>query len=122
MGTGRFYPDWIFHSGTCLDDGNEPTLMANDETWILDSLEECCERYFTWDTNACMNVKGSGLWYADVYNNVCVTDCDFGEGSFCGGQADVFSDNLYANPRSCCETELAWQFVEFCEVSHLIVL
>eukprot|EP00956_Cyclotella_meneghiniana_P038924 scaffold162249_cov20-Cyclotella_meneghiniana.AAC.1 len=69
MGTGRFYPDWIFQSGMCLDDGNEPTHMANDESWLLDSLEECCERYFSWNTNACMNVKGSGLWYADVFNN-----------------------------------------------------
>jgi hypothetical protein len=115
MSTSRFYPDWIFHSGTCLEDGNEPTHMANDESWLLDSLEECCERYFSWDTNACMNVKGSGLWYADVFNNVCVTDCELGDGNTCGGLANVFSDNLYANPRKCCETELAWQFVEFCE-------
>ena len=117
-GTGRFYPDWDYHSGTCLEDGNEPIYMTNDTAFILDSLEECCERYYSWDTNSCMNVKGSGLWYADVLNNVCVTDCESGEGSTCGGRANVFSDKLYANPRSCCESELAWRFVEFCEVSY----
>ena len=120
-GTGRFYPDWDYSSGTCLEDGNEPIYMTNTTSFILDSLEECCARYYWWDTNSCMNVKGSGLWYADVLNNVCVTDCDSGEGNTCGGRADVFSDKLYANPRSCCESELAWRFVEFCEVSSLIL-
>eukprot|EP00956_Cyclotella_meneghiniana_P021945 scaffold40689_cov23-Cyclotella_meneghiniana.AAC.1 len=105
-GTGRFYPDWDYHSGTCLEDGNEPIYMTNDTAFILDSLEECCERYYSWDTNSCN---------ADVLNNVCVTDCESGKGSSCGGRADVFSDKLYANPRSCCESELAWRFVEFCE-------
>ena len=61
-----------------------------------------------------MKASGSGLWYADVLNEVCVTDCK--SGGLCGGLADVSSEKLYADPRSCCESELAWRFVEFCEV------
>ena len=116
-GTGRFYPDWIDDSSsTCLEDGNEPIYMANNPgSWIFDSLQECCERYFKWDLNGCMNLKGSGLWYADVVNDVCVTDCDSGEGNTCAGIAG-FSDNLYSDPKSCCKMELAWRFAEFCEV------
>eukprot|EP00956_Cyclotella_meneghiniana_P020497 scaffold36305_cov35-Cyclotella_meneghiniana.AAC.8 len=112
-GTGRFYPDWDYGSGTCLEDGNEPTHMANDASWVLGSLEECCDRYYWWDTNGCMKTSGSGLWYADVLNEVCVADCK--SGGVCEGLADDSSKKLYADPRSCCESELAWRFVEFCE-------
>ena len=114
VGTGRFYPDWDYGSGTCLEDGNEPAHMVNNTSWVLGSLEECCDRYYWWDTNGCMKASGSGLWYADVLNEVCVTDCK--SGGLCGGLADVSSEKLYADPRSCCESELAWRFVEFCEV------
>eukprot|EP00956_Cyclotella_meneghiniana_P002377 scaffold2670_cov79-Cyclotella_meneghiniana.AAC.1 len=113
VGTGRFYPDWDYGSGTCLEDGNEPTHMVNDASWVLGSLKECCDRYYWWDTNGCMKVSGSGLWYADVLNEVCVTDCN--SGGVCGGLAGGSSKKLYADPRSCCESELAWRFIEFCE-------
>lgn len=47
VGTGKFYPDWENDSGTCLEDGNEPEYMANDETmWLSDSLVECCLRFY----------------------------------------------------------------------------
>eukprot|EP00956_Cyclotella_meneghiniana_P019119 scaffold32514_cov57-Cyclotella_meneghiniana.AAC.1 len=36
-------------------------------------------------------------------------------GNTCGGLATVATDKIYANPRSCCESELGWLFVEFCE-------
>ena len=120
VGTGRFYPDWDYGSGTCLEDGNEPTHMANDASWVLGSLEECCDRYYWWDTNGCMKASGSGLWYADVLNEVCVTDCK--SGGLCGGLADVSSKKLYPDPRSCCESELAWRFIDFCEVRHSSIL
>ena len=29
-----------------------------------------------------------------------------------------FSDRLYSDPKSCCESELQWRFVAFCEVSY----
>jgi hypothetical protein len=75
-----------------------------------------------WDTNSCMNIEGSGLWYADQLNGKCVTDCKEGNGVTCGGLAKVFSDRIYSDPRSCCESELQWRFPEFCEVSNMKLL
>ena len=119
QGTGLYYPDWKY--GSCLEDGNQPTYMDNyPETWISDSLDQCCARFFPLNYQ-CLNLQGSGLWYADVINKVCVTDCESGRGKTCGGLANVGTDKIYANPRSCCESELGWLFVEFCEVGSLIL-
>lgn len=52
--------------------------------------------------------------------NFCVTDCNEGQGAYCGGLANPVSDDLFENPRSCCEQELAWRFIEFCEADSLL--
>jgi len=120
-GTGAFYPDWEFHSGTCLEDGNQPLHMKNNEAWLFDSLEECCDKYFGgWNKNKCMNIKGSGLWYVSHAGGKCVTDCNEGSGATCGGLANPFSDDLFTNPRDCCKSDLPWIFLEFCEAESLI--
>ena len=118
-GTGVFYPDWKSRSGTCLQDGNEPIYMNNK--WLSNSLEDCCERYYSgWNKNKCMNIGGSGLWYVSDANGKCMTDCEEGNGKTCGGLANPVSDDLFTDPRSCCESKLTWVFVEFCEVSSPI--
>lgn len=122
-GTGVFYPDWVGHSGTCLEDGQQPDYMINSTAWLFSSIEECCARYYPgWNFNKCMNPQGSGLWYADTVSGKCVTDCEEGNGETCGGLANPISDDLYSDPRSCCEAQLHWRFVEFCEVSSSGVL
>ncbi len=118
LGTGVFYPDWVYHSGTCLQDGKEPAYMKNSSTWLFSSLEDCCSRFYSgWNQNKCMNPNGSGLWYVSHINGKCVTDCEVGNGETCGGFANLLDFDLYSNPRSCCESELFYRFIEFCEVS-----
>ncbi|KAL3784989.1 LOW QUALITY PROTEIN: hypothetical protein HJC23_011190 [Cyclotella cryptica] len=120
-GTGVFYPDWENHSGTCLQDGNEPEYMKDSTTWLSRSIEECCSRFFPgWNFNKCINLKGSGLWYVSHLDGKCVTDCEEGNGETCGGLANPISDDLYSDPRSCCESELPWRFLEFCEADSLL--
>lgn len=117
-GTGVFYPDWVYHTGTCLQDGKEPDYMKNSTTWLFSTLEECCSRFYSgWNHNKCMNPNGSGLWYVSHMNGKCVTDCEVGNGETCGGFANLLDFDLYFNPRSCCESELFYRFIEFCEVS-----
>ena len=85
----RFYPDWDYHSSTCLEDGNKPIYMTtNGTSFILDSLKECCGRYYYWNTNGCMNVKGSGFWYANMLK---IVNSSVAEGNTCRDLAKFFS-------------------------------
>jgi len=144
-----FYPDWKYDSGTCLKDGEEPGYMRiNPTEWLCDTLEECCERYYSgYNKNKCINEQGSGLWYVDHLNKRCVVDCDesskylrdlyllflfilmymaltlipvLTDGPLCGGIATPLSEDLYADPKSCCEDKLGWIQSQFCEVSVLV--
>ena len=122
-GGSLFYPDWKHDSGTCLQDGKEPGYMRiNPKEWLCNSLEECCERYYSgYNKNKCMNEQGSGLWYVDHLSKRCVVDCDKSNGPLCGGIATPLSENLYADPRkSCCEDHLGWIQSEFCKVSAML--
>jgi len=119
--TGLYYPDWEYDSGTCLQ-GKAPLYMELEpEIWLYDTLEDCCERYFGgWNENKCRNIKGSGLWYVSHSLEKCVTDCEEGQGATCGGLANPFSDDLFADPRTCCVSDLPWVFIEFCEAESLL--
>ena len=119
--TDLFYPDWENDSGTCLVDGNEPGYMRiNPTEWLCSSLEECCERYYSgYNINKCMNGEGTGLWYVDYNKKRCVVDCDEGNGPLCGGIASPLSEELFAEPKTCCGASLGWLQPVFCEVSCL---
>lgn len=56
-----------------------------------------------------------GLWYVDYQKDQCVVDCAEEGGPLCGGIAS--SEDLYADPKTCCEEKLGWQQNDFCEVS-----
>jgi len=117
-----WYPDWEFDSGTCLRNGeNAPRYMQLDpDSWLYTTQAGCCERYFGgWNENACNNPNGSGLWYVSHPLELCVTDCRVGEGQFCGGLAQDISDDLYSHPRTCCQRDLPWRFIEHCEAFSL---
>jgi hypothetical protein len=118
----KFYPDWTGGSGTCLNDGEEPLYMQKaPSTWLYDSLEECCARYYPgWNEPECLHLTGTGLWYVDYAELKCVTDCEEGVGgSTCGGLAPPNLEDLYANPRECCKAHLQWVYEEFCEADSL---
>ena len=97
-------------------------------------------------TLVCMNEEGSGLWCklfifsfvifcievhfshihpsfactdVDYKNSRCVVDCKEGNGPLCGGVASPLSEDLYQEPKECCEDHLGWVKPEFCEVREL---
>jgi len=116
-GTGVYYPDWESHTGTCLQDGNQPMYMQlMPDVWLYADLTSCCDRYFPgWHFNKCLNKPGTGLWYVDYKNEKCVTDCEVGQGPFCGGHQNPVDDDLYENPSLCCKSKLPWVYLPFCE-------
>ena len=98
-------------------------MRINPTEWLCDTLEECCERYYSgYNKNKCINEQGSGLWYVDHLNKRCVVDCDESSKYL----RDLYllflvrSEDLYADPKSCCEDKLGWIQSQFCEVSVLV--
>ncbi|KAL7526462.1 hypothetical protein ACHAXR_003615 [Thalassiosira sp. AJA248-18] len=119
----KFYPDWNGNSGSCKNDGLEPLYMSlNPATWLYDSLEACCTRYYSgWNEPKCLHSAGTGLWHVDYSLERCVTDCgEEGAGATCGDGPAPISTQLYGDPRECCKAQLAWVYIEFCENESLM--
>ena len=115
------YPkDWTDYTGTCKNDGNAPLYQTlHPSKWLYDNLEACCDRYYPDTEKAkCMNEKGSGLWFVDWDNKRCALDCVESHGARCGGLAA--GEDLFLDPKSCCEANLFWISPEFCEVSIVV--
>ena len=110
---GGYYPDWesSSSSGTCLNDGNVPTYMiSNQNYYIFDTLEKCCNKHFSWNINKCLGTSstatGTNKWYVDWTDSKCVQDC-VGTSQSCGGIAEGW-DELHSSQEECCEKKLSW--------------
>lgn len=112
-----YFPNWGGTSGTaekCLNDGELlPEYMQNDpDTWLMDSVEKCCERYFSWTYNDCIvatsggsvTSTGSLKWYFD--GDICTQDCRE-DGALCGGFANSWNE-LFDTASACCAGKLSW--------------
>lgn len=109
---GEFYPDWEGNSGTCLNDGNIPTYMFNNQQYYLfETLEKCCNRYYSWNINKCLGSSspdaGSKKWYVKWTDSKCVQDCAVGTSPSCGGIAESW-DELHSSQEQCCAKKLFW--------------
>jgi len=112
---GSFYPDWSSGGETCLNDGNAPLYMKRGSGNIMSSLEECCDRYFSWDTNTCMMLGGATIsdyasekFYVNYMKESCEQDCQENtSGKNCGGLVPSWK-TLYENAADCCEQKLFW--------------
>eukprot|EP00956_Cyclotella_meneghiniana_P006259 scaffold8187_cov42-Cyclotella_meneghiniana.AAC.5 len=74
--------------------------------------------YPDWKYGSCLE-DGKQPTYMDNYPETWISDsldqCCASRGKTCGGLANVGTDKIYSTLRSCCESELGWLFVEFCE-------
>ncbi|KAL3765280.1 hypothetical protein ACHAW5_005690 [Stephanodiscus triporus] len=105
-----WYPNWLNGVNECLNDGNQPAYMnANPVQYLLDTQEQCCGRYFAWDSPTCLGSVSSGTskWYMDWLTGACVMDCPITNGGSCGGSADPW-EYLWASKSECCTVHKSW--------------
>jgi len=55
LGKPRWYPVFDSHDQGCKNDGLEPPHMKIYDEYSFESLEDCCEQYFPWNSQACIN-------------------------------------------------------------------
>jgi hypothetical protein len=98
------------------------TARKNLVTWLFDTIESCCDRYYSWDQLNCVSNSGgsilpsfTGKFYVNHVKQMCQQDCPDGEGEGrCGGPVDSWS-TLYDTAKECCEKKLSWIALTTCE-------
>ena len=110
-----FYPDWDGVNESCLNDGNQPMYMNNNQNaFMYNNLKSCCIAHYSWALDVCMGTEGSdpgsGKWFVDYENFKCAQDCT-GD-SPCGDVAQW--DIIFDTVDSCCQNKLWWINKEDC--------
>lgn len=105
-----YYADWL--SGVedegCKNDGRAPDYMVeNQNMWLFDDLDSCCETFFSYKLEDCKRngkpskLAGSNKWFVNWNTFTCSRDCD--SGPDCEGLADFFGrSNLHDTKEDCC--------------------
>jgi len=133
--TVDWYPAWNEAGEKCLNDADRlADYMAGneEEEFLSETLEECCNRWYKWNPEGCISESGgvsaieaSNKWYVvwgGNQGNHCVQDCladtgqtQYGEtGLNCGGLAPP-SKSLYETLELCCSEQLPWISSHTCE-------
>lgn len=88
------------------------------------TLEQCCDAWYGWDIDACLNVGGGGdtpnpeFWYVNWQKYYCVQNCPVADGGNCGGLAR-FWEILHPDLDTCCKRMLGHQDSELCRRDSL---
>jgi len=106
-----WYPDWSGSDNGCLNDGNEPSYMAENPTFYMyGNKVDCCQQHYDWNYSECVGqTKGvnNGLYYPDFDNSdhVCRKD----------GLQPMYMDQapewwMHADLKECCTTNYSWNY------------
>ena len=113
-----YYPSWS-GGDMCVNDGEADAFMKqNPDQWFFPTLDECCEKWYGYDLNACktafvddddiVNTLGTNEWYPDWLNGACVRDCEQNDlTESCGGLANSW-DSTHATRTECCQARFGW--------------
>ena len=54
-------------------------MRANPQQYLYDDIESCCENYYQWEEDVCIEASGgntvattTGEWYVNYQEEVCV--------------------------------------------------
>eukprot|EP00984_Skeletonema_dohrnii_P030646 scaffold22298_cov84-Skeletonema_dohrnii-CCMP3373.AAC.2 len=104
-----FYPDWEDTMG-CINNGKEPYYMqTNPTSWMENTREECCKRYFEWEYFDCIGTEppASDEYYPDWSNwdsPTCVNDGEIPQYMF------SIPSSLHPTLEECCKEHFGWDF------------
>jgi len=123
---GTFYPDWNGGTSTCLNDGNAPLYMKRGG-FTKNSLEECCDFYYSWEKTKCLQLGGAQTsefatdkFYVNYYKESCEQDCEEDTaGKNCGGLVPTWK-TLFDSAEDCCETKLSWVEESTCQAESTL--
>jgi hypothetical protein len=59
LGPPKWYPDFEGEGG-CKSDGKEPLFMKRYADYLFETQLECCEHYYDWNVEGCMNPALAG--------------------------------------------------------------
>eukprot|EP00804_Cyclotella_cryptica_P027551 CCRYP_007487-RA/>CCRYP_007487-RA protein AED:0.22 eAED:-0.23 QI:0/0/0/1/1/0.66/3/0/430 len=118
----KWYPKWGAAENTCSNDGQYEPYMESTQ-FIKDSLENCCNAYYSWAFNECMVLGGAETskstlagFYVDYVSSSCTQSCfkkDSTANKNCGGIAPKWKET-FAKAEECCSTKLFWIDQESC--------
>merc|ERR1712085_136180 len=105
---GLYYPDFAGSKDICVTGGGQPSYMTNNPTmWMHTTAAACCEKNFSWDEDACLQLggttilpTGTGKFYKRSSDWQCVQDC-IGS-SPCGGLRKNWEKLDYTTRKTCC--------------------
>jgi len=116
-----YYPNWKQGKNECINDGNQPVYMTNNPSvYMYETLEDCCDWYFSWAPNSCLvgegaaaSSSGTPKWYVnwrEGTHGVCVQDCPESSNSgslSCGGFAAPWVSR-WDSKSECCSSQKSW--------------
>lgn len=120
VGLGLYYPAWGYRE-TCLSDGGQENYMnRNPSSWMYETLDSCCQRYYGWDVVGCelrnaeeTLVSGAisaleptdGLYFPDWGR----TDTCINDGTAPPYMKQQSSTWMYESLTDCCKAYYGWE-------------
>lgn len=112
----KWYPKWGAKENTCSNDGDYEEYMENAK-FIQNSLETCCNAYYSWAFDECMVLGGADAsksalsgFYVDYSSSSCKQSCfkkDANATKNCGGIAPKWKET-FPKVEDCCSIKLFW--------------
>ncbi|KAL7547428.1 hypothetical protein ACHAWF_015925, partial [Thalassiosira exigua] len=63
-----WYPTWE-NGKYCENDGGQPTYMRlNPQSWLHNSRDSCCSRYYSYDYAVCMGIGARAIGYYPAWD------------------------------------------------------
>ena len=119
IGEAPYYPDWVFETQVCTNDGFDPTWMTTndgDGIYLYRNKETCCANHFWWRTLQCM-ANEEYKFYRN--GEICDTKVDFEDWEL-NSPADWTDTTLFDTKDECCANLFSYDYTGCMERSPVL--